>query len=424
VRDEVARRAIADLTAVLHTEIRRDRLDAVERRLTTLVKNSRTIVDANSRALWRRQRDVEDLELRRMAEEESALDIARFPLRFINTPHQFQIVFEVLRKGMAALSSEERSSAARSIVGLLDTDLSSTHRVNVVHALILLRAMLPGSLAGEVEERTTRNIRSILAGFPDNERRRLVWELEGLLERVPYKASFVDGGFTERLEEVVARKLKTLPEEALTHLPPSVWTERAELARRRTTELFDRLAGADDGRVREVIGELRALESSVGEGYAAATRVGFDGAPTPPTRVYFDQPLDCYRSVVCSMLLSEFDETVRVVDDSTLAAIETCLTRVDEATYCINHADVLWLRLVHARGGMSRPVDPENGEPLNDDSLRLLMSKPSINRRGVSAVASGMVIRGRIGENRWIQYMATLDLDRRRVDVGVGRLLK
>jgi hypothetical protein len=133
--------------------------------------------------------------------------------------------------------------------------------------------------------------------------------------------------------------------------------------------------------------------------------------------VYFDKPLDCFRSGLFAILLAEFDRAIDLIGDTELSLVEDLLRRARENEYCINHGDAFWVRAICARGCMDALPDPDTGEALGAEGMRLLMSNPSIARLGVSAVDAGVCLRGQIAPGRHARYMMRLDLEKRRVAV-------
>lgn len=422
IRDEVAARAIADLRKVVQTEIRRERLDGVERDLRQLVVEAREAVEKNVRDLWRRQMEEHDEEVRTMFPKNSPVQIARVAFEFVDTAHEFDVVFDVLRQKLMALPAEQLAPTIRDVVRVLDGDLVSGSRLHVMQALLRLLPDLKPPLVDEVRARLREEIRKILLGFPEDERPQLLWRIEGLVKRVPYKVSVVRGNFTKGLEAIVEKKRATLPEEKLVVHPPSIWGERYAWSTRQASDLFHRFATLPTAELVNVIADLDRMEADVEPTFLAATKKGVDGESEPPTFVYFDRHLDCYRSVLFNVLLAEFAEALPLVGDDELSLVEDLLRRVKQDAYYLNHADVFWVRAVHARGGMDRPIDPESGKPLTDDQLTLLMGRPTINRLGISAVEAGVRIWGQIGEARWAEYSASLNFGRRRVEVSDGKL--
>lgn len=422
IRDEVAGRALADLRKVVQTEIRRDRLDGIERDVRQLVAEARKAVEENVRALWRQQMELRDEDIRTMFPKNSPVQIARVAFEFVDKAHDFDLVFGVLREKLTALPAEEFAPTVREIVHVLDEDLTSGSRLHVLQALLRLLPNLTPPLVDEVRERLRYEVRKILLRFPEDERPRLLWKIEGLVSRVPYKVSVVSGDLTKQLEAIVEKKRATLPEEQLVVHPPSIWGERHAWSTRRASELFHRFAALPTTELAKVIADFDAVEAQVEPRFLEETKRGVDDESQPPTFVYFDKHLDWYRSVLFNVLLSEFAEAMPLVGDDELSLVEDLLRQVKEDAYYLNHADVFWVRAAHARGGMDRPIDPESGKPLSDAALGLLMSKPTINRLGISAVDKGVRIRGRIGEGRWAEYAARLNFERRRVEVSEGKI--
>jgi hypothetical protein len=422
VRDEVARRALQDLANVLQTEVRIERVDAMDRQLRSMLAEARKAADENARALRHRKMEQADEDLRTMHAGKSPIEIARVAFEFLDTEHVFGIAFGVFKEKLLSLAPSELERELEEIQALLDGDLISSHRANVMRAMLRLSPDLAPKLRAAVRTRIHDEVAAILAGFSQNERARLLWKLEGLVKRVPYKISMVRRTASAQLAEIVSRKRATLPEEDLVADPPSVWGERFVRSHRKASQLFHFLKAGDASALSSTIAEFEKLESEVDGAYREATLRGFDGDPVPPYFVYFDDPLDSYRSVLCHALLKEFDETSQFADDAILAEIETALRRVQRDVYSINHADVLWVRLIHARGGMDVPLDPENGSPLAAEGVHRLMSRSDIHRSDWSALDSGVIIRGEIAPGRWAQYPAQLDLANRRVIVGPGSL--
>jgi hypothetical protein len=144
----------------------------------------------------------------------------------------------------------------------------------------------------------------------------------------------------------------------------------------------------------------------------------------PPLFAYYGKPLDICRSALFSVLNAHFEQAITLTDDSVLELTASMLRSVKKDEYCINQAEVFWVKACHARGRMSRPNDPATGMPLTDDEFRRLMAQPTICRTGYSAAESGVIIRAQIDDDRWVQYPASLDLSQQRVEVGDGSLLR
>lgn len=423
VRDELARRALLDLEKVLLTELRKERVDEIDRSIRSLLTQARQAADENARALWKRRSEEEDEDLREMFANDTPTQMARTAFEYFDTPHHFGVVYGVFREKLLALDDVARRQAIVETLGVFERDITSTHRVHLIQAVLRSLPDVPVVLAGQIRTVAQAEVAGILSGFPDDDRKRLLWKLEGLVNRVPYKVSMVKHGFTDDLALIVRRKRTTLPEEDLVHRGPSVWGERGAWSQRRASELFHQFVALPSAQLEATTLELERLERACQSGYSEATRQGFDGEATPPHFVNFDDPLDSYRSSLCSMLLAEFGAVLPWFDDAMLTSLEALLLRVREPEYAINHADVLWVRVIHARGGMDTPLDPESGAPLAAEAIDLLMRRPMINRTGWSAVDSGILIRGEIASGRWAQYPARLDIPQRRLRVEKGTSL-
>jgi hypothetical protein len=424
VRDEVASRALSDLSKVLESELRDERLNEMSRKLQGLVKDARKVVDQNQRRL-RRERDEQWVaDLRSLSPKNSPLQMARVVFEFTDTPRDFAAVFDVFRGKLLELPPTQLAGNIRAVASLLDGNLTSNHRVRLLDALLRLVPDLDVDLIGEVRERIAAEVHAVMHRFPTRERHRLLWRFEALAERVPYKVSFAQSGLSEDFARLVERKRDTLPEEDLVVSPPSLWSERARWSSDQTYQLFHKFADAPTEVLNKVCGQLEAMELSAEPAYTAITAKDFDGSGMPPSCVYFDKPLDVYRSVLCAMLVGHVSESARMPADCTLEPIETMLRAVNEDEYNINHADVLWVRLVGARGGIVTLRDPETGSDLGREVVDAFLQRAVIHRNGVSAMRDGMTIWGQLPDGRWPHYSATLDLDGRRVVVGPGELRK
>lgn len=424
VRDEVARRALADLDKVLGTEIRVERLNQMDARLKALVARAHHAVKENRHRLLQERFEAEDADIRAMHTHNDPVQVAQVTFEFLDTQHRFDLVFQTFKQKLTDLAPAPRTFSLRRVVNLLTLDLSIVHRANLILALVRLLPDLEPELMTLVERTVRQEIADIVHDFPSNERRRLFSHLEGLAKRVPYKLSLVDEETNAQLLAIVAQKLATLPERELAQNPPSLWTERHTRSSLSASNLLQQFSGAPIDALRSVVRELAQLEDAAEARYVEATRVTVDGESSPSHLSYWGKPVDTCRGVLFATLLHNFDAFSRLVSDEVVARAGELLLQVQDGVYHVDHADQFWVRMMHVRGRMQRPVDPVTGEPLSDEGFQLFMTRPLIARSGYSAIRSGMTITGRIDDDRWARYPLTLSVPTQWVEVGSGTLTR